>query len=731
MKKTAIYELIIDEEDDESGVELISLVKQPANKFNYRVFDEDEEPHDCSRHFDFSDDALKIFDELGENIPTEVLIQGNPVEMDLTIQEFASPNPTSNPKIEDVGYDNPEGIGVKRYVYVVDTGQGAPLISTSREMCRKMIRAQKVFRRQDIQQLSQRLEALGEESFKYVFRQRGLGVDVFEYKFGKNDRHCWRQLEFYKKPNESFDELLSRIPNNSRRATGQADAVIQGAERPFISEARYLMSDDSNKPIGFHYGLFIYKNKFDCMLGEPDCKNMTRVKVGDMEGWVGVNVIESYFEGTGSVFETFKVKEKFEVPTKEIQEAAQRARKYKEENGTSCGTNIGWIRSSQLAKGENISLDTISRMYSYLSRHKVDLETSTSYEKGCGKLMYDAWGGEAALDWSKRILDRETDMSVKFSSDEYRGDITAVVFEPDTYVYRWDDDEKKPYYVFMSADTIRKMLMKVSRVKQKDFINIEHTKKIFKGDEVYTYENWLVGEDPKKDKSYEIFGREMKPGTWITTIHFRNRELFDEFILSNKTAGISLEGSFMEIPFNFSTIKEQFDFPKGTCWDGYEPYGTKIVNGREVPNCVPIKASQNFNEEIEIYGYTTRYFYICPGAISTFNHLVEMNLDEETQGMVRSAALQADRVFQLEAEVIEKGYATEDEYKEAVVFVDDFKDLIGEIDKITGMVHNVDYMDGHIEVIKKYLTPENENMEDISDDEMITYIQELLKSYKD
>jgi hypothetical protein len=350
--------------------------------------------------------------------------------------------------------------------------------------------------------------------------------------------------------------------------------------------------------------------------------------------------------------------------------------------------------------------------------------------------MMSSWGFspsnyDEAMSWLERQIQERTDMSVKFSSDEYRGDITAVVFEPDTYVYRWDDDEKKPYYVFMSADTIRKMLMKVSRVKQKDFINIEHTKKIFKGDEVYTYENWLVGEDPKKDKSYEIFGREMKPGTWITTIHFKNKELFNEFILSNKTSGVSLEGTFMEIPFNFSTIKEQFDFPKGTCWDGYEPYGTKIVNGREVPNCVPIKASQNFNEEIEIYGYTTRYFYICPGAISTFNHLVEMNLDEETQGMVRSAALQADRVFQLEAEVIEKGYATEDEYKEAVVFVDDFKDLIGEIDKITGMVHNVDYMDGHIEVIKKYLTPENENMEDISDDEMITYIQELLKSYKD
>lgn len=25
------------------------------------------------------------------------------------------------------------------------------------------------------------------------------------------------------------------------------------------------------------------------------------------------------------------------------------------------------------------------------------------------------------------------------------------------------------------------------------------------------------------------------------------------------------------------------------CWDGYEAIGTKIVDGREVPNCVPIE----------------------------------------------------------------------------------------------------------------------------------------------
>lgn len=28
---------------------------------------------------------------------------------------------------------------------------------------------------------------------------------------------------------------------------------------------------------------------------------------------------------------------------------------------------------------------------------------------------------------------------------------------------------------------------------------------------------------------------------------------------------------------------------EGACWSGYEAIGTKILDGREVPNCVPIK----------------------------------------------------------------------------------------------------------------------------------------------
>jgi hypothetical protein len=40
---------------------------------------------------------------------------------------------------------------------------------------------------------------------------------------------------------------------------------------------------------------------------------------------------------------------------------------------------------------------------------------------------------------------------------------------------------------------------------------------------------------------------------------------------------------------DFRGIKLADDGLEGACWDGYEAIGTKIVGGREVPNCVPVK----------------------------------------------------------------------------------------------------------------------------------------------
>ncbi len=97
-----------------------------------------------------------------------------------------------------------------------------------------------------------------------------------------------------------------------------------------------------------------------------------------------------------------------------VRNNAKRVLKYVEQNGWGpCGTPVGKQRANQLANGEAVSVDTIKRMFSYLSRHEVDLESSSSYSDGCGLLMYDAWGGKAALVWSRnklKELEKTSDM---------------------------------------------------------------------------------------------------------------------------------------------------------------------------------------------------------------------------------------------------------------------------------------------------------------------------------
>lgn len=68
-------------------------------------------------------------------------------------------------------------------------------------------------------------------------------------------------------------------------------------------------------------------------------------------------------------------------------------------------TSVGLARARQLINREPLSLDTVKRMYSFLSRHEVDKKGETWDEQGKGYQAYNGWGGDSAKSWAKRILD--------------------------------------------------------------------------------------------------------------------------------------------------------------------------------------------------------------------------------------------------------------------------------------------------------------------------------------
>ena len=76
-----------------------------------------------------------------------------------------------------------------------------------------------------------------------------------------------------------------------------------------------------------------------------------------------------------------------------ITDNAKKAKAWVDENGYgSCMTDVGKARLNQLANREPISFDTIKRMKAYADRHKKDLQSSKSFEDGCGYLAWYSWG---------------------------------------------------------------------------------------------------------------------------------------------------------------------------------------------------------------------------------------------------------------------------------------------------------------------------------------------------
>jgi hypothetical protein len=76
-----------------------------------------------------------------------------------------------------------------------------------------------------------------------------------------------------------------------------------------------------------------------------------------------------------------------------------------------CATSVGKVRAQQLARGEKLSVSTIKRMYSYLSRAETYYDPSDS--KACGTISYLLWGGKAALSWSRNKLRELGELELK------------------------------------------------------------------------------------------------------------------------------------------------------------------------------------------------------------------------------------------------------------------------------------------------------------------------------
>ena len=86
---------------------------------------------------------------------------------------------------------------------------------------------------------------------------------------------------------------------------------------------------------------------------------------------------------------------------------AKRGIELNEKVNNKCATQVGKVRAQQLAQGKAVTVETIKRMFSYLSRAQEYYDEGNS--EACGTISYLLWGGKAGLRWAGSKL-RELDL---------------------------------------------------------------------------------------------------------------------------------------------------------------------------------------------------------------------------------------------------------------------------------------------------------------------------------
>ena len=270
---------------------------------------------------------------------------------------------------------------------------------------------------------------------------------------------------------------------------------------------------------------------------------------------------------------------------------AKRALNFAEKNGWGdCGTPVGKQRANQLAKGEPITEETIARMAAF-ERHRQN--SDTPYTEGCGKLMWDAWGGDSGIAWAQRKLKeirkedsfqnnvklheqptknpgsnskdeakRGTEQvhavsgrakSARYFSTNPTGSKTRMFLDedqriivgpamiPGLEIVRQDENTDEIYYVKFSEETVSKISEKFMRELRNKDTNILHQEDL--PADSYVMESWIV--ETKDDKAMTKYGFEVPIGTWMVKMRVTNPKVW-KLVKEGKLRGLSIEGSFVD-----------------------------------------------------------------------------------------------------------------------------------------------------------------------------------------
>lgn len=593
-----IIELIIQDGDEEAGLDGIALVEMPAHEANFEYFNQENTPCEdgkCS-HYILADEkipqVIQMFHAYGE---PQGFLEKEGWEITSVrpvgkkeFQIISNPNKPSAQDTPNVRF---------RYKYV------GPQDELNRTFCAEMMAARRVFRIEDIMEMSNRsVNEVGPD-----------GYDIFTWRGSYNCRHRWVQLVY--EPTGRIinnDEALGNVideddmPGPDTRTTATIEAGNTPPRTGFASSnpdvsslSPYVeqISKPKKKPVLASLPLFekqedaeaiamligcegshphSYGNKTLFMPCKSHPKEDTSYitdestdpdDVGGSDNpmdnygledacWEGYEPIGTKILDGREVPNCVPVEMAKEMMKQEFQSYddypssarnnACKAIKWKEEHGDEVKgmTQIGWIRANQLCKGEKISEETIARMSGF-QRHQKNSEVAPEYKdtpwKDKGYVAWLGWGGTTGVNWAAdKLKSIRNEMSFSVFSMEERM-VVGPAMVPDKMIIRRNEITGEVYYVYFTAETIKKLQQKFMLEKLLDKTNIEHGRKFLNG--VSVVESWIV-DDPAKDKQ-QVFGMDYPKGTWMISMKIEDDSIWDK-VKNGKLNGFSVQGYFLE-----------------------------------------------------------------------------------------------------------------------------------------------------------------------------------------
>jgi hypothetical protein len=159
-----------------------------------------------------------------------------------------------------------------------------------------------------------------------------------------------------------------------------------------------------------------------------------------------------------------------------------------------------------------------------------------------------SWVSSPAIELDFVHFGKEPIQFAKVDADQHL--VMGPILVPDKKILRVDG-ENKPYEVFFTKPTVKRLSEMYLEKKYTDAATLEHAETI---SGVNLVESWIV-ENKLKDKS-QLYGFNVPVGTWMGTFRISDETLWQDYIKSGKVKGFSIEGMFEHSLVEASIIDE-------------------------------------------------------------------------------------------------------------------------------------------------------------------------------